>query len=212
MNQNTTATCERVILFTRYPEPGRTKTRLIPALGMEGAADLQRQMTEYIFSQLKVLQQNRTVNIEVRYDGGNRNDMEQWLSSDINLLPQGQGNLGNKLQRCFTDAFSAKMKRVVIVGADCPALSSEIIEKSLDILTQNDLVLGPAQDGGYYLVGLSQPIPSLFDNIPWGTDQVLDTTLTRAKKINVTISLLEPLADVDRPEDIHHFRHNSLSE
>lgn len=113
--------------------------------------------------------------------------------------------------RCFEDAFSAKMKYVVIVGADCPALSAEIIEQSLKKLYQNDLVLGPAHDGGYYLIGLSQPIPSLFYDIPWGTAQVLNKTLAYAKKTNVTFSLLEPLADVDRPEDIHHFRHHSHS-
>lgn len=210
--QPTSAKQERVILFTRYPEPGKTKTRLIPALGMEGAADLQRQMTEHIFSQLTVLQQNRTVNLEVRYGGGNRNDMKQWLSPGINFLPQEEGDLGNKLQRCFDEAFSAKIKRVVVVGADCPGLSCEIMEKSLDMLFQKDLVLGPAEDGGYYLVGLSRPIPALFHDIPWGTDQVLNTTLAYAAKKNLTFSLLEPLADVDRPEDIHHFRHHSHTE
>lgn len=200
---------ERVILFTRYPEPGRTKTRLIPALGKEGAADLQRRMTEYMYAQLRLLQQQRTVSLEVRYDGGNQNYMKQWLASDIPLVPQGEGDLGARLQRCFTDGFAARTKRVIIVGADCPSLTAGIMEKSLDTLCQNDLVLGPAHDGGYYLIGLNRPVPSLFDDIPWGTDQVLTTTLALAKKMDLTISLLGPLADVDRPEDLCHFHHYS---
>src|SRR4028119_49398 len=92
---------QHLIIFTRYPEPGKTKTRLIPALGTEGAANLQRQMTEHSLSQVKQLQKTSAISFEVRFAGGNLQLMQDWLGYDIPYQPQGEGDLGSRMAQSF---------------------------------------------------------------------------------------------------------------
>ena len=192
----------RLILFTRYPEPGRTKTRLIPALGAQGAATLQRQMSEAIVAQMAAFAAQYPVSLEIRYADGNQQAMEAWLASDIPCLDQGEGDLGDRLHLAFAQAFAQGARAVVVIGADCPGLAPALFAQAFVALTRNDLVLGPAMDGGYYLIGLKHPAPALFSQIPWGKGEVLAATLKQAQGLNLSTHLLEPLADVDRPEDL----------
>ncbi|MBV8884743.1 MAG: TIGR04282 family arsenosugar biosynthesis glycosyltransferase [Chroococcidiopsidaceae cyanobacterium CP_BM_RX_35] len=195
-------TKEHLIVFTRYPEPGKTKTRLIPALGAQGAADIQRQMTEYTLSQAKELQL-RSVSVEVRYDGGKRQLMQDWLGYDIVCRSQGKGDLGSRMMRSHQFAVKTGRDYVVIIGTDCPGLNVEVMTQAFHKLhLAYDLVLGPAIDGGYYLIGLSRLLPELFTGISWGTAEVLQQTVAIAQKLNLSIAYLAPLADVDRPEDL----------
>ncbi|MDP2756955.1 MAG: TIGR04282 family arsenosugar biosynthesis glycosyltransferase [Desulfurivibrionaceae bacterium] len=195
----------RLILFTRYPEPGRAKTRLIPALGAQGAAALQQRMSEASVARMIRFAANHPVRLEIRYTGGNQRAVETWLSGDIPCLDQGEGDLGDRLRRAFAQAFAQDAQAVVIIGADCPGLTPALFAQAFAALKQEDLVLGPAMDGGYYLVGLSRPAPALFAGIPWGTGEVLAATLKQAHELNLSTHLLEPLADVDRQEDLRHF-------
>ena len=199
MNQDKQA---RLILFTRYPEPGRTKTRLIPALGAEGAAELQRRMSEAIVAQMAQFAAQYPVRPEIRYADGTQQAVEAWLSSDIPCLAQGEGDLGDRLHRAFAQAFAQGAGKVVVIGADCPGLTPALFARVFAALATQNLVLGPAMDGGYYLVGLNRPAPSLFSEIPWGTGEVLTATLKQAQSLNLSTHLLEFLADVDRPEDL----------
>jgi len=192
----------RLILFTRYPEPGRTKTRLIPALGAQGAAALQRRMSETIVDKMAEFAANYPVNPEIRYTAGTPQAMEDWLSSDIPCLDQGEGDLGDRLRRAFSQAFSQGAQAVVVIGADCPGLGPALFAQAFAALERENVVLGPAMDGGYYLVGLAKPAPTLFADIPWGSEKVLTATLEQAQTLALSIHLLEPLADVDRPEDL----------
>jgi len=203
---------ERLIVFTRYPEPGKTKTRLIPTLGPVGAADLQRKMTEHLFNMVKDLAGQRNISLEVRFEGGTLEEMKGWLDNDLICQPQGDGDLGMRLQRAFAEAFAAGYSRVVAVGADCPALSAETIGRAFELLKTATLVLGPAIDGGYYLVGLNRLSPEIFTDIPWGSDRVLAQTLGSARKLDMSVALLEPLSDVDRPEDLNDFHHHTCAE
>jgi rSAM/selenodomain-associated transferase 1 len=196
---------ERLIVFTRYPEPGKTKTRLIPALGPEGAAELQRSMTEDTLNNARRLKTRRPVSLEVRYEGGNKTLMQEWLGQHLTFRSQGGGDLGARIKMAFHDAFRAGARRVVIIGTDCPNLNSELLETAFDDLQRSDIVIGPANDGGYYLIGLRRPLPQLFDGIRWGSDKVLEQTLQRAREANVHPSLLTTLSDVDRPEDLAFF-------
>lgn len=190
---------ERLIIFTRYPEPGLTKTRLIPTLGAKGAATLQQQMTEYTLSQVRELQ---SPSLEVRFTGGSLTLMQDWLGTDIVYQPQGEGDLGERMARSLSVAFRAGMERVVVIGTDCPGLNANLIAKALHQLHSHDLVLGPALDGGYYLIGLRCFILELFTDINWGTAEVLHQTVAIAKKLDVSVTYLPQLADVDRPEDL----------
>jgi len=198
---------KHLIVFTRYPEPGTTKTRLIPLLGAEGAADLQKKMTEHMLVQVKSLLISRELAVEIRYDGGDNNLMQNWLGQDFEYRPQGSGDLGLRMQRSFEDAFRAGATEAVIIGTDIPEITDVIIQKAFDALKLKNLVLGPAKDGGYYLIGLqkdtlSQAISNLFLGINWGAEDVLEKTIKIAKHSKVSFTLLEVLEDVDYPEDL----------
>jgi uncharacterized protein len=197
-----TPTEERLIVFTRYPQAGTTKTRLIPALGAQGAADWQQQMTEHLIVQAQWLQASRPIAIEVRFCGGTRDRMKRWLGSGLTYRAQGQGDLGDRLQQALETAFAQGSERVVIVGSDCPGIDTTLLSKAFDALVDGDLVLGPASDGGYYLIGLRRSIPALFDHIHWGTEQVWQQTMNTAHALGLSIAELPVLDDVDRPEDL----------
>jgi hypothetical protein len=193
---------QHLIIFTRYPEPGKTKTRLIPALGTEGAANLQRQMTEHTLSQVKQLQKTSAMSFEIRFAGGNLQLMQDWLGYDIAYQPQGEGDLGWRMAQSFYNAFQSGAEKVITIGIDCPDVNDQILAEAFEQLQQCDLVLGPAVDGGYYLIGLQRPVPKLFINIDWGTSQVLQQTIDTAQTLNLLINYLPLLADIDRPEDL----------
>jgi len=193
---------EKLIIFTRFPQPGRTKTRLIPLLGAEGAAQLQRDMTEHILARMWPLVTARGVTLEVRFDNGSKAEMRRWLGNAPRFTPQGEGDLGVRMSSAASEAFSAGVQAVVIIGADCPALDSFTVALAFDSLTSNRLVFGPARDGGYYLVGLREPLPTLFEGISWGTGSVLATSLAKAHEIGIEPMLLPELSDIDEPADL----------
>lgn len=193
---------QHLIIFSRYPEAGKTKTRLIPALGPEGAANLQREMTEYILLKAQMLQAQIPLSLEVRFAGGNSQLMTDWLGSDIIYQPQGEGDLGMRMVRSLSEAFENGAEKSIIIGTDCPSIDLEILTLAFEYLTNKDLVLGPAIDGGYYLIGSCRSIPELFVDVDWGTDKVLRQTVNIAEKLNLAVGYLPTLADIDRPEDL----------
>jgi len=196
-----------ITCLTRYPETGTTKTRLIPVLGAKGAANLQRKMTEHTLSRVKRLAASNNLTIEIRYDGGNEEVMKQWLGSEFEYASQGDGDLGCRMKRAFDDAFKSGAAAVVIIGTDIPDLTDVDITKAFAALKQKKMVLGPAKDGGYYLIGLqknefSPAVDDLFAGIKWGERDVLKKTLKIATGLGLSYSLLKEMDDVDRPEDI----------
>ena len=197
----------RLILFTRYPEPGTTKTRMIPKLGAEGAAELQRQMTRHIVSSVTEFAGYHPTSLEVRFEGGNKDLMKAWLGTGFNYSHQGKGDIGLRMGRALEDGFGSGYEAVVIIGSDIPDITADIMRKAFEGLKNHDLVLGPAGDGGYYLIGMQKPAfsranPRLFNEIQWGTDGVLSQTLAAAKELRLSYFLLDTLDDVDRPEDL----------
>lgn len=222
---------QRLIIFTRYPTPGQTKTRLIPALGPEGAAGLQRQMTEHTLTQARAWGQawdqawdrhpspplipnppdildpdlpgpDTPSHLEVRYTGASAEAMAEWLGAGVRFQPQGDGDLGDRMGAAFQAAFADGIGRVVIIGIDCPDVSTALLVEAFEALQTQDIVLGPATDGGYYLIGLRRWIPDLFTAMPWGSDRVLRLTLDRAEALQIRPQQLIPLNDIDRPEDL----------
>jgi len=194
-----------LILFTRFPQSGFTKTRLIPALGADGAAALQRQLTERIVREAQAFNSRSDLALEIHFDGGDAAEMERWLGPHT-FRRQTAGNIGERMNQAFAQAFACGMTPVVLIGSDCPGLSEDILRQAFLALQESDLVLGPALDGGYYLIGLNQPQPFLFDNIAWGTPSVLQQTLTQANSLNVR--QLAALHDIDRPQDLAHFNYH----
>jgi len=200
---------EKLIVFTRYPKPGTTKTRLAKALGDFEAAAIQKKLTEHTILQVTKLMKLYPVSVSIYFDGGSREKIQEWLGPDYGYRDQGRGDLGQRLANAFAEAFTRKYKRIVIIGTDCPYLKAGHMKQAFDSLRQKDLALGPATDGGYYLIGLSREEKSLFKNISWGTDTVLAKTLNIAAERGLSIDLLETLSDVDRPEDLKHINNHS---
>lgn len=198
---------ERLTVFTRYPEPGTTKTRMIPKLGAEGAAELQRQMTEHIISTVRQLADRRQLPVEVRFDGGSKKLMRQWLGRDFSYRIQGKGDIGYRMQCAFTDGFQDGYEPIIIIGSDIPGITTDILQRAFDGLQNKDLVLGPANDGGYYLIGMhrdtfNRSASRIFGGISWSTDKVLSQTLDVARNLRLSSLLTDILSDVDRPEDL----------
>jgi rSAM/selenodomain-associated transferase 2/rSAM/selenodomain-associated transferase 1 len=199
---------DRLIVFTRFPEPGKTKTRLIPALGRQGAAELQRQMTEHVISTVEKTLPPSELTLEVRHEGGSADLMRSWLGMQFIYRAQGSGDIGRRMARAFEEAFQSETERVVIIGSDIPGISADLIRRAFEELKKNDLVLGTAKDGGYYLIGMQraaapEAIAPLFSGIKWGSREVISQTLSTAKALGLRFALLEKLADVDRIEDLH---------
>lgn len=200
---------DRLLIFTRYPQPGKAKTRLIPALGATEAANLQRQMTEHMLAQVQTLRQHTSLSVEIWFAGSgvdteiaDRELMQAWLGSDWLYKTQIGADLGERLTTATQTAFGDGMQRIVTIGTDCPGLDAVRIQAAFEVLYQADLVLGPATDGGYYLIGLRRFMPDLFVGIHWGSDTVLDQTVEIAERLGLSIAYLDPLTDVDRPEDL----------
>ena len=182
----------RLVLFTRYPEPGRAKTRLIPALGPDGAARVHRRLTERSVAAMRA----SGLPIELRVTGAEPDAFAAWLGDDLVFILQGDGDLGERLTRASADA------PVILLGADTPALSANHLTDAAAALERSDAAIGPAEDGGYWLVGLARPMPLLFVDMPWSTDAVFALTRARLVDAGVEPVLLATLADCDRPEDL----------
>lgn len=181
----------RLVLFARYPTPGRAKTRLIPALGAEGAARLHRRLTERTLATLRAT----GLPVEVRTTGAPASAFRYWLG-DISCTAQGRGHLGARMRRAAAEAPA------ILVGADVPDLEARHLIAAAEALTRSPVVIGPAVDGGYYLIGVREPMPWLFAPMAWGTDVVRAETLARLAKRGIEPAMLEPLSDLDTPEDL----------
>lgn len=193
-----------LLIFTRYPEPGQSKTRLIPALGPLNAASLQEKMGRYTINQARLLRDKASPDLEITvwYRGGSPEKISAWLGTDLIYKPQHGHDLGERIQFGLTQHFQTTSDPALVIGTDCPDLNPQILIQALDFLENHEIVIGPAVDGGYYLIGLRRMIPEIFSGISWGSDQVFRETLTVAKSLNLTVAQLPTLRDIDRPEDL----------
>src|SRR5439155_11678272 len=167
----------RVALFARWPEVGRVKTRLSPALPPELALRLYEAMLE---DALVAMSRCEADEAFVYWADAPR-DRGSWeeLVAPARSRDQDGDNLGARLERAFSELLEDGPARAVILGADCPMLDAAMLHRAFDTLAEHDLVLGPSRDGGYYLIGLTRIAPSLFRDIAWGTGRVLEQTLNR---------------------------------
>lgn len=194
-------TAKRLIVFARYPSPGRAKTRLIPALGTHGASLLQHRMTLATLQTAARFTAADGARVQLRVSGDPAATRELY-PGEWEVIAQGSGSLGERLTRAAAAAFADGAGRVVVIGSDCPALTAEHLSAAFTALDGHDIVVGPAADGGYYLIGLRHSAPRLFDAIAWGSDRVLAQTRAAAAQEGLSIAFLDTLLDVDRPEDL----------
>ena len=197
-----------IAIFARAPIAGQSKTRLIPRLGAEGAAALQRALIR------RALQTALAANL---------GSVSLWCAPDcrhptfigcseqfgVPLYPQRGADLGARMFHAFTR--HCRQREALVIGTDCPALTmAELRVAARALLQGSDAVFMPAEDGGYVLVGLRHAVASLFHGIPWGTDRVMDHTRERLRRAGLRWQELTPSWDVDRPEDIDRLRASGL--
>jgi len=193
-------------VFAKAPLPGHVKTRLGNELGMEKAASIYETILRLILSRFM---KRTSAFHKILYVAGRQD--HAWFRENFpswHIQRQQGSSLGDRLLNAFQAGFEKGADRMVIVGTDIPDLTMEIIHNSFHVLDEVDLVLGPSNDGGYYLIGLKQSHHRLFEDIPWGTSQVLEKTLSRAKYLGLKEKLLQPLQDIDTAADWerHHKR------
>ncbi len=194
----------RIIIFAKAPVPGFAKTRLIPALGAEGAAELARRMLLHALEQARLACATEvelcvTPSIhDPSWDGLN-------LTHPIIFTEQGMGDLGERLARATSRACAAGA-HVLLIGTDCPDLNAHTLQQALTALDRNESVMIPTFDGGYALLGFKRFDPSLFENIHWSTSSVAGETQARIKSLAWTLELLPMLHDIDEPDDLQWLR------
>jgi rSAM/selenodomain-associated transferase 1 len=159
-------------------------------------------MTERTLQCAREFRDRFEVFLEVRYEGGDEERMKTWLSDGLQYRLQGRGDLGDRMNRAFCEAFEEGVGRAVLVGTDCPGLTVGILNRAFGALRSHYMVLGPAKDGGYYLIGLRVAVPSLFSDIPWGTGKVLAQTKRIAEGLGLSVAFVDVLEDVDRIKDL----------
>ena len=201
-----------VIIFIKAPVPGQVKTRLIPELGEKGAADLSRAMAE---DTLAEVQQVSSISVEIAYQAHAEFPNPSWLSGQVRWFPQEGNDLGQRLIHAINSSFPAPAcpvgrvaaeesmpKPVVVIGSDLPALTASLLENAFARLRRASVVLGPAEDGGYYLIGLNRPMPWLFRGIAWSSSQVLEQTRRILERERLTAGFLPVERDLDTIEDL----------
>jgi len=186
-----------VVLMVKAPVIGAVKTRLAASLGAERAVEIYRALVE---RQVRALPVEWAVVVSFDPPGA-ESEMRAWLeplrSAHMKFQAQREGDLGQRLLVAASDALGAEGGAVVLIGGDCPYLESSHLAGAAEALTRVDVVLGPARDGGYYLIGLRRAEPTLFAGIDWSSPQVLAQTRERCTAARMRVCELDELEDVD---------------
>lgn len=186
-----------LIIFVKNPELGKVKTRLAKSIGDHAALNIYKKListTEKATSKLKA-------DRHIYFSGVISN--EYW-KLDSKTTQQGV-DLGERMLNAFKNGFSKSYDRVILIGSDLPEISEEIINNTFSKLEENEVVFGPSEDGGYYLVGMSNLHECVFENKPWSTMTLLKETLAELKQKNVDVSLMETLNDIDTFDDLKQY-------
>jgi uncharacterized protein len=190
-------------LMVKYPEPGMVKTRLAADIGMEQAALIYRQLITRVMNQTMPI--GAGYERYMFYDPPNRKqDFVSWFPDEI-FMAQSGGDVGRRMDNVIRRLLKKGADKAVITGSDIPDISSEIILRAFEMLDRVDVVLGPARDGGYYLIGMKRPIPEVFRNITWSSKDVFMETVKVIKLSGISYGALPALSDLDTIEDLKIF-------
>jgi rSAM/selenodomain-associated transferase 1 len=195
----------RLLVFLRYPKAGKAKTRLIPEVGAEGAADLAAELAHRALDVARLFADDGSADVSIWYTGCDESCAREIAPGDFTYHEQLGPDLGSRMSAAFEATFNQGYDNAVLIGTDCPELDEYVIDDAFYFLEEADVVLGPADDGGYYLVGLKAPAPGLFQEVPWGSAEVFQTTVNAADRLGLATEALPVLWDVDRPEDLINY-------
>jgi uncharacterized protein len=194
-------TKQALLIFTKNPEAGKVKTRLAATMGNDAALAIYHQLllhtvsvTEYLLVEKFVFYSNFIEQEDV------------WNSKRYHKEVQQGADLGERMKNAFTSAFRKGYDKIVIIGTDCPDLNAGIIMNAFVYLQSHDVVIGPAEDGGYYLLGMKRLYSDLFENLQWSTKAVFNDTLKICDELELTYQLLPVLNDIDEEKDLQAFK------
>jgi len=193
---------KKLIIFTKYPENGRVKTRLAETLGEAFASEFYKMCAGYIFNECIKLKRSGIDLLIFYAEEEDRNKIRGWVPESFELFRQEGENLGERMYNAFLHLLKFNAEKAVLIGTDIPDISSSLIEKSFEYLDDHEAVIGPSSDGGYYLIGLSKLNKDIFTGIQWSTGKVLENTLIKLKERNLSYKLLPELIDIDKESDI----------
>ncbi|MEL6350000.1 MAG: TIGR04282 family arsenosugar biosynthesis glycosyltransferase, partial [Myxococcota bacterium] len=182
----------RLVVMTKAPQPGRVKTRLIPALGAEGAAAMHTALVSATLDRVRRSGLDVVIAMGGDYQGAFARSLER---QGFTVLPQAPGDLGERLKRALTGPG-----RRLAIGTDCPIFSPRWLADAAE--RPEPVVLGPAEDGGYWMICVDAPQDALFDDVPWSTEAVLKTTVDRAKAMGLAVHMAPTCYDIDTPLDL----------
>jgi len=200
MTQNKEKTS--LIVFLKYPEPGKVKTRLAKDVGEKRAAEIYSKMVTTILEQVINSTSYRTI---IYYDPPDKLDeIIRWLrKNDLSYSAQSGKTLGDRITNAFKEVFDSGTDKAVIIGTDCVDVFSDTIREAISVLGNKDVIVGPAEDGGYYLLGLNKHRPEIFKDIKWSTEEVLKQTIEKILDHNLSYALLRTLNDIDNVNDLN---------
>jgi rSAM/selenodomain-associated transferase 1 len=190
-----------LLFFIKSPEEGKVKSRLASVIGDERAANLYR---DFITQMLSTLRRGDFPFHICFYPHNALKGVKEWLGDQHHYIPQKGKDLGERMSNAFRKAFDTGFKRVVLVGSDIPDLPLEVIEEAFISLKEEDAAIGPAYDGGYYLIGFKEKTfsPQVFERMAWGTERVFEDTMKVLKNLNQRVHTLPYLRDIDTVDDL----------
>ena len=190
-------TKQALLIFAKNPKAGKVKTRLAATIGTDAALYVYKQLVEHTVSVTNCLPDDK-----IMFYSDFVFDEDAWNTEHYLKQLQNGKDLGERMNNAFASTFKNGYDRIVIIGTDCPALNAEIIMNAFACLDKYDVVIGPAEDGGYYLLGLKQLCSEVFENIPWSTSTVFDDTTRKCAALQLTYGLLPVLNDIDEENDL----------
>lgn len=191
-----------LLVFVKAPSAGEVKTRLLPAWSPADASDLYQALVRDTLEAVRPL---RGVRVVAAYAANAAFPDVAWLDASLPMVLQEGKTLGERLSRAFAWAFGQGAARVMALGSDAPDLSGGWVRQAFEELQHADAVIGPTRDGGYHLIGLSRPHPELFAGMPWSSPRLLARTLEQIARLGLRLRCVEPVADLDTPEDIERY-------
>lgn len=197
-----------IIVFARYPVFGKVKTRLAAETNDEFALATYRACAEHTFNEINFIKEK---GCDIYIFGSEESELQKikdWTESKFHYYSQNGNGLGIRMFNAFKKIFIEKYNRVVIVGTDAPDIKSELLEKAFFALNNHDSVIGPANDGGYYLLGFNEKVLDLFSDIEFSTESVLDQTIKKIEALHAGYFLLEELIDIDTKDDLLKWQSN----
>ena len=193
-----------LIVFLKNGDHGKVKTRIAQTMGHHLAYEIYERLQRILQKMLSAWSGDIYLYFSDRIPNG-----DLWAETTYQKCVQMKGHLGVRMYNALEEVLTSHSE-VVLIGSDCPYLKADIIVSAFDVLTHKDVVLGPAIDGGYYLIGMKKNHRFLFDNITWSTSSVLDQTINILHQHNVTYGLLEPLSDIDTQKDWEKYLRSTI--